>query len=126
MQVVVERILKEYFSSRPNIDVLQKHVNGEMAAYEEKEAEVKRQNLKRSKTPDEDGFMLVVNQQPAPAKSNKGANKKEEEQFDLLKDFYKFQTRQHSVNQLADLRKKFQEDQVRIAQLRKNKLFDKV
>lgn len=118
---IVEGILKEYFSSRPDPQALLKSVNDQMNAYEDREERRKKELAERSKTVDEDGFMTVVNSHPIP----QAAAKEQEEPFEGLKNFYKFQTRQQKVNQMEELRRKFEEDKLRLAQLWKNKMFDK-
>lgn len=118
---IVEGIIKDFFASRPDPQALQKRVNDQMQAYEEREERRRKELIERSKTVDEDGFMTVVNPHPLP----QPAAKDQDEPFEGLKNFYKFQTRQQKVNQLDELRRKFEEDKVRLAQLRKNKLFEK-
>lgn len=41
-----------------------------------------------------------------------------------LDNFYRFQVRQKRVNEVDELKRKFEEDKRRIAELKKNKIFD--
>ena len=50
----------------------------------------------------------------------KGSSKKSSEGLD---NFYRFQVRQKRSNEVDDLKRKFEEDKRRIAELKKNKIF---
>jgi ribosomal RNA-processing protein 7 len=116
---LLEGIIKDYFSSRPDPQALQKRVNDQMEAYEEREERRRRELSERANTVDEDGFVTVVNPH-----SQHNTNEKDVEPFEGLKNFYKFQTRQQKVNHLEEIKRKFEQDKIRLAQLRQNRLFE--
>ncbi|KAJ3280214.1 Ribosomal RNA-processing protein 7 A, partial [Borealophlyctis nickersoniae] len=84
--------------------------------------------------PDEDGFVLVTR---ARGRRNTNADasgatvtaarpeevKKLKPKKKELVDFYRFQMRESKRNQLADLRRKFEEDKKKIAALKANRRF---
>lgn len=110
-------ILNDYFAHRPTIEQLQKYCNEQMAAYEEREEHKRQELLKRSKVPDDEGFITVFNPSVHEVTMDSG------EQFVGLDNFYKFQTKQSKLNELEELRRKFEQDKQKIALLKKNKLF---
>ncbi|KAJ1554871.1 Ribosomal RNA-processing protein 7 A [Nowakowskiella sp. JEL0078] len=132
---------EEFAASRPSIDKLQKQ------SFEEAEERRQQEILENRNKPDADGFVTVVRHgnkntntdpggatvtsiSPEEAKrlmEEKKKNKKKKE----LTDFYRFQMRESKRNgslllinhKLADLRRKFEEDKKRIAQLKASRKF---
>ena len=115
---IVNDLVRDYFCRRPDPVVLQRHLNDQMAAYEERESRRRETLLARASQPDDEGFVTVVNRTPLP--DLKAAEGGEEVG---LTDFYRFQTRQSRANQLDELRRRFEDDRARIAVLKRNKLF---
>lgn len=116
---LVERLVRGYFATRPDLDNLQKRVNDQMAAYEEREEKRRCELLHRTQQPDEDGFLTVASGRQEPILEQA----EQDLPFTGLANFYRFQTRQSKENHLDDLRRKFEEDKQRMAALRKSSLF---
>lgn len=51
-------------------------------------------------------------------------NTKKSSSMQPLDNFYRFQVRQKRVNEVDELKRKFEDDKRRIAELKKNKIFD--
>ncbi|KAF9417472.1 Ribosomal RNA-processing protein 7, partial [Podila epigama] len=124
--------LQDYHNQRPAADALQIKVDDYMEKFERSEYEAQKAALERLNVMDEDGFTLVT------SAGSKGANtdgkitiraiktqeaktikpKKKE-----LQDFYRFQMREAKRDKLVDLRRKFEEDKLRIEALKVNRRF---
>ncbi|KAF9383648.1 Ribosomal RNA-processing protein 7 [Podila verticillata] len=129
----VSKWIQEYHHKRPAPAALQTKVDDYMDKFERSEYEAEQAALARHNVMDEDGFTLVTS-----AKGTKGANsdgvisikavkaedvkhikpKKKE-----LQDFYRFQMREAKRDKLVDLRRKFEEDKIRIEALKVNRRF---
>ncbi|KAF9210945.1 Ribosomal RNA-processing protein 7 [Podila verticillata] len=129
----VSKWIQEYHHKRPAPAALQTKVDDYMDKFERSEYEAEQAALARHNVMDEDGFTLVTS-----AKGTKGANsdgvisikavkaedvkhikpKKKE-----LQDFYRFQMREAKRDKLVDLRRKFEEDKIRIETLKVNRRF---
>lgn len=129
---LLEGILKDYFCRRPDVQLLQKHVNEQMSAFEDQEEAKRNQLAKASKTADEEGFITVVSKATTAtttAATTSGQPKGRLQQdgkelpFEIPKNFYKFQTRRKKVDELQELKRKFEADKLRLEQLRKDRLF---
>lgn len=120
---IFEAVLKDYLSSRPHTDALQRRVNEQVRAYEEHEQLGRKRMLERSKTPDDEGFVTVVSSHSLPLMKKK-KRKEQEDSRVLHGNFYKFQSRQTRTDQLEELKRKFEDDKARLALLRKNKIFN--
>ncbi|KAJ3332724.1 hypothetical protein HDU76_013271 [Blyttiomyces sp. JEL0837] len=127
------RYIASYISSHPPLEQLKREADEQIKAFEDME-EAKRLALEaRKNQPDEDGFILVTR---GAGKGRKGMSRSDGEAVGAVKaedvkgpkekklvDFYRFQMREAKRNQLADLRKKFEEDKKRITLLRANRKF---
>jgi len=111
-------------AKHPDSSTLQNSIDTYMTEYDEKMEKEKQDLQNKTNRPDEDGFTLVqrklkrtdgVPDDQVKAKANKAAQP--------LQNFYKFQQRDAKRDQLAILRKKFEEDKERIARLKKNRKF---
>lgn len=118
---LVYSLVKEYFDCRPDPAVLRDHVNDQMAAFEEREGKRRQVLLSKASTPDDYGFVTVVNTRPLHGPA--AAKDAPEPESTGLTDFYRFQTRQSRRNQLDELKRKFEEDRARIAVLKRNRIF---
>ncbi|KAF9583847.1 Ribosomal RNA-processing protein 7 [Lunasporangiospora selenospora] len=127
------RWMQEYHRKRPEASELQAKVDEYMEKFERSEYETQQAALARLNTMDDDGFTLVTRT------GNKGYNtdgvikitaakaedienikpKKKKE----LQDFYRFQMREAKRDKLVELRRKFEEDKVRIEALKDNRRF---
>ncbi|TPX72843.1 hypothetical protein SpCBS45565_g00191 [Spizellomyces sp. 'palustris'] len=126
--------LKQHFASRPRLEDLQRAVDTSLVAFEDAEREARIAAEGRRNVPDEDGFVTVIRGRgrrnvnidghgasvtaARPEEIKKLKPKKKE-----LVDFYRFQMRETKRNQLAELRRKFEEDKLRIASLKANRRF---
>ncbi|OBZ90306.1 Ribosomal RNA-processing protein 7 A [Choanephora cucurbitarum] len=126
------RYLLTYQLSRPNAHDLQKEVDSFMMKFKEDEYKKERETLERMNQMDEDGFTVVVRHKKAKttdgsinvasisadaADAYKPKKKKE------LVNFYRFQMREQKQNELSELRKRFEEDKVKIAKLKQSRKF---
>ncbi|KAJ3103833.1 Ribosomal RNA-processing protein 7 A [Phlyctochytrium planicorne] len=122
----MEKWVAQYAAERPRLEDLEKSVNKYMEEFEEMEAEKERALAARRNQPDEDGFILVTKGAGRKGKAasdvavEKGAKKNKKTQ---VVDFYRFQMREGKRNQLAELRKKFEEDKARIEEMKARRKF---
>ncbi|CAG8448546.1 2095_t:CDS:2 [Ambispora leptoticha] len=128
----LEKWIQEYKLLRKSPDILQAEVDKFMLEYEEAEKERQRKLAANLNKPDEDGFILVTRTArrnintdggiavtAAKAEDIKNLKPKKRE----LTDFYRFQLRETKRNKLIELRKKFEQDKQKIAQLKAARRF---
>ncbi|CAO3569166.1 unnamed protein product [Mortierella alpina] len=124
--------INEYHMKRPEASVLQVKVDDYMEKFERSEYEAQQAALARHNVMDEDGFTLVtragkgghntdgvITVTAAKAEDVKNLKPKKKE----LQDFYRFQMREAKRDKLVDLRRKFEEDKMRIEALKVNRRF---
>ena len=120
--------------SIPDASELETLVNQELLEFEEMEESMRQEALSKRNMPDADGFVTVTR-----ARGRRNTNKdgsggsatavSVEQAKDLkpkehaLMDFYRFQMRENKRNQLVDLRRKFEEDKLKIEDLKKKRKF---
>ncbi|TPX58242.1 hypothetical protein PhCBS80983_g03283 [Powellomyces hirtus] len=128
------KYLHLHYSSRPRLATLQSSTNTSLAAFEDAERAARIAVEHSRNVPDQDGFVTVVR-----GKGRRGMNvdgqgaavmaAKAEDVTRLkpkkkeLVDFYRFQMRENKRNQLADLRRKFEDDKQKIVALRASRRF---
>ncbi|KAJ3362668.1 hypothetical protein GGF32_005690 [Allomyces javanicus] len=88
-----------------------------IAEYDARKAEEDR--AMRTKTVDEDGFILVTRKRGARVEAAQNVKPKEHE----LKDFYRFQMREEKRSRLLELREKFAQDKKKIEELKQSRRF---
>jgi ribosomal RNA-processing protein 7 len=126
--------VSEYLLSIPDASELETLVNQELLEFEEMEESMRQEALSKRNMPDADGFVTVTR-----ARGRRNTNKdgsggsatavSVEQAKDLkpkehaLMDFYRFQMRENKRNQLVDLRRKFEEDKLKIEDLKKKRKF---
>eukprot|EP00597_Dinobryon_sp_UTEXLB2267_P004223 CAMPEP_0170067522 /NCGR_PEP_ID=MMETSP0019_2-20121128/6834_1 /TAXON_ID=98059 /ORGANISM="Dinobryon sp., Strain UTEXLB2267" /LENGTH=208 /DNA_ID=CAMNT_0010274925 /DNA_START=1571 /DNA_END=2197 /DNA_ORIENTATION=+ len=123
----IEEIKSMYAFIDENPSELKEEVDQFMQTFEENELSEKLDKEKRLNEADADGFMPVKNRNKrkkevvldSKQRSRKKKNKKQTE----LKNFYRFQIRQEKVEQLEELRKKFEEDKQRVAAMKDARKF---
>ncbi|KAG0203115.1 Ribosomal RNA-processing protein 7 [Mortierella sp. GBA30] len=128
----VSKWINEYHTKRPAPSVLQVKVDDYMEKFERSEYEAQQAALARLNVMDEDGFTLVtragskghntdgvITITAAKAEDVKNLKPKKKE----LQDFYRFQMREAKRDKLVDLRRKFEEDKLRIEALKVNRRF---
>ncbi|KAJ1677290.1 hypothetical protein EV182_006474, partial [Spiromyces aspiralis] len=132
----INRYLYEYRAMRPPADMLKQEVDQFVTKFEEAQYERERQMRAMRNVPDEDGFITVLprkaarmpgmtvdeftmveSQEQARVVVEKQKKKKE------LTNFYRWQRREQKRDRLVELRKKFEEDKKRIAQLKMSRRF---
>jgi ribosomal RNA-processing protein 7 len=101
-----------------------------MQSFEEAEVAERKLREKRSREADEDGFIQV---KPRGKKKRKEGDKRgtgdtrsrnKKKKTGELQNFYRFQMRDQKVKKLDDLRKKFEEDRAKIADLKASRKFN--
>ncbi|KAF9095221.1 Ribosomal RNA-processing protein 7 [Mortierella sp. AD031] len=128
----VSKWLNEYHTRRPEATELQVKVDDYMDKFERSEYEAQQAALARHNVMDDDGFTLVtragskgqnsdgvITITAAKAEDVKNLKPKKKE----LQDFYRFQMREAKRDKLVDLRRKFEEDKLRIEALKVNRRF---
>jgi ribosomal RNA-processing protein 7 len=115
---------------------LQEEVDSFMKEFDENEEMELAERLRQSKEPDDDGFIKVVNKSKRKRPENdldentsarkantasRSRNKKKKPKE--LKNFYRFQIKEAKVKQLDDLRKKFEEDKVKVSKMKEDRKF---
>lgn len=130
-----ERYVLAYDLSRPDAAELQEEVDTFMMKFKADEYQKEREKLERMNQMDDDGFTVVVRHkktkatdgtihvgsitaEAAEAQKEVAAKKKKE-----LVNFYRFQMREKKQNELVDLRRRFEEDKAKIAQLKQTRKF---
>ncbi|KAK3811840.1 MAG: SSU rRNA processing protein [Benniella sp.] len=128
----VAKWIGEYSRMRPEHSDLQARVDEYMDKFERSEYEAQQAAQARLNVMDEDGFTVVT------SAGNKGYNtdgviriqaikaeeaKKIKPKKKELQDFYRFQMREAKRDKLVELRRKFEEDKVRIEALKVNRRF---
>jgi hypothetical protein len=135
-QLSVEEVSKMF----PYIDAdpleLQEEVDSFMKEFDENEEMELAERLRQSKEPDDDGFIKVVSKSKRKRPDNdldenvsarkantasRSRNKKKKPKE--LKNFYRFQIKEAKVKQLDDLRKKFEEDKVKVSKMKEDRKF---
>ncbi|KAJ1647312.1 hypothetical protein J3B02_004335 [Coemansia erecta] len=128
------RYLFEYRAARPPADLLKTDVDSYMAKFQEAQYERDRMLAQQQNVPDEDGFITVVrrgrNTRNSDGKNAVVAATAEEAREAAAKkkdivfgNMYRFQVRERKRDQLAELRKKFEEDKEKIARMRQARQF---
>ncbi|KAJ1819839.1 hypothetical protein LPJ56_003565 [Coemansia sp. RSA 2599] len=128
------RYLFEHRAARPPADLLKAEVDSCMAKFQEAQYERDRMLAQKQNVPDEDGFVTVVrrgrNTRNSDGKNavvaatvdeaREAASRKKEV---LFGNMYRFQVRERKRDQLAELRRKFEEDKEKIARMRQARQF---
>ncbi|KAF9169751.1 Ribosomal RNA-processing protein 7 [Mortierella sp. AD010] len=128
----VAKWLNDYHRMRPNHSALQTKVDDYMDKFERSEYEAQQAALARLNVMDDDGFTLVtragnkgyntdgvIKVQAIKTEDVKNIKPKKKE----LQDFYRFQMREAKRDKLVELRRKFEEDKIKIEALKVNRRF---
>ncbi|KAG0340435.1 Ribosomal RNA-processing protein 7 [Podila humilis] len=124
--------IREYHDKRPAAATLQIKVDEYMEKFERSEYEAQQAALARLNVMDDDGFTLVTSAGSKGANSDGVISIKAVKAEDVkhikpkkkeLQDFYRFQMREAKRDKLVDLRRKFEEDKIRIEALKTNRRF---
>lgn len=129
----IQKWLTDYLEMIPDSASLRKSIDQELLEFEEMEKLQKLKALEARNMPDKDGFVTVTRRgRRNTNKDGAGAivsaidprelkNIKPKEQ--KLVDFYRFQKREAKKNALDELRKKFEQDKLKIQKLKDNRKF---
>ena len=119
--------------SKPPVESLKAQVDAAMALFTEVEERERREKESKYNMPDEEGFVEVTRGKGRrPNNDGHGASvmavRAEEAQAlkpkdQGLVDFYRFQKRELKRDELAELRKKFEQDKQKIAALKEKRKF---
>ncbi|KAI1318274.1 Ribosomal RNA-processing protein 7 [Mortierella claussenii] len=128
----ISKWMNDYHRMRPDHTTLQAQVDDYMDKFERSEYEAQQAALARLNVMDDDGFTLVtragnkghntdgvIKVQAAKVEDVKNLKPKKKE----LQDFYRFQMREAKRDKLVELRRKFEEDKIRIEALKVNRRF---
>lgn len=121
---------KEYNSNFIDVGSVQKEIDMYIADYEKKIKEEKRKAKEIENAEDEEGWITITKHSKKPKisrnetvsnkiihKQNKANEKK------CLLNFYRYQLRESKMEHILELRKKFEKDKERIAQMKANRKF---
>ncbi|KAI8820392.1 ribosomal RNA-processing protein 7-domain-containing protein [Fimicolochytrium jonesii] len=126
--------LHQHALARPNLATLQQETDTTLVAFEDAERDARLAAENKRNVPDEDGFVTVVRGRgkrnvnvdgqgaSVTAARPEEVKKLKPKKLELV-DFYRFQMRESKRNQLADLRRKFEEDKLRIQALKASRRF---
>ncbi|ORZ15339.1 ribosomal RNA-processing protein 7-domain-containing protein [Absidia repens] len=129
-----QRYMLAFEMSRPDHGELQEQVDSYMMKFKENEYQKERELLQRMNQMDDDGFVVVsrhkkkrntdgeiqVTATSSVAKDSYDPSKAKKKE---LVDFYRFQLREKKQNELLELRKRFEEDKVKIDRLKQSRKF---
>lgn len=121
----MRRWLEEYKAQRPDPAGLQTQVDRFMEAFDRR-VDAERRAARSGPVVDEDGFTLITRtrgaKRAAPAATVVQQKKRAKEERDVV-DFYRFQRRERKREELATLRRQFEEDKLKIARMREQRKF---
>jgi len=133
MPIGYKKWLQQYKYIRPRPKALKTRVDNYMVNFSRMEEIEKLELDKKINLVDEDGFTLVTRRARRNTNISKdGASVTAARLEDVknlkpkkkeLQDFYRFQMKEKKRNELADLRRKFEEDKKRIAELKSSRRF---
>ncbi|KAJ3306166.1 hypothetical protein HDV03_000400 [Kappamyces sp. JEL0829] len=118
--------------SRPDISLLKEKVDEAMAIFDSDEKKERERREALRNMPDEDGFVTVSRHGKKTNLDGTGGSvmalrKEDAEQLKPkdkgLVDFYRFQMRERKRQELADLRKKFEDDKLKIKSMKESRKF---
>ncbi|KAI8929291.1 ribosomal RNA-processing protein 7-domain-containing protein [Entophlyctis helioformis] len=129
----IQKWLLQHTTMFPDTTHLQAQVDLAMTLFEDAEETARRELEAKYNVPDEDGFVTVTrgrgrrNNADGAGASVMAARAEDVKDLkpkaNTLVDFYRFQRRENARNQLADLRRKFEEDKLKIASLKTQRRF---
>lgn len=135
-----KKTIEEVSKMFPYIDAdpleLQEEVDSFMKEFDENEEMELAERLRQSKEPDDDGFIKVVSKSKrkrpdndldenvSARKANTASRTRNKKKKPMeLKNFYRFQIKEAKVKQLDDLRKKFEEDKIKVSKMKEDRKF---
>lgn len=118
--------LTHHARTYPSRRVLQEKVNAYLSAFAALESAHSKRLAKQRSIPDEDGFITVTRggrAGPARLEEAQAAaeRQKEREKKRTGGDFYRFQSREERKRRENELKRKFEEDKMRVQEMRRRK-----
>ncbi|XP_062508320.1 putative ribosomal RNA-processing protein 7 homolog B [Corticium candelabrum] len=123
----MKKWIHEYRSKWPDPSSLQVEIDDYMIKFDEKSKQEREEQQAKQGQPDDEGWVTITRTKKAfkPNETNRREmlrTKKKRKQKELL-NFYQFQQRETKRDQIAQLRKKFEEDKHKIATMRATRKF---
>ena len=128
----MELLIAQYSRQRPNIDSLRSSINSFMAQFDSTE----RERQQAARTAQQDDGWTTVRTKRSRSSSGQQQQDEEAERLEQMKrkeekkrasvaglGFYRFQGAEKKQTQLLELRRKFDEDKVKIAAMKANRKF---
>ena len=126
----IEEISKmfPYIESDPK--ELQEDVDAYLKEFDDKEEIERAERIRQSKEPDDDGFTKVIGKNKrkrienesdenlGARKTNISRSRNKKKKPKELKNFYRFQIKDTKIKQLDELRKKFEEDKMKVSKMK--------
>lgn len=114
---------------------LQEEVDIFMKEFDDKEEMEQAERMKQSKEPDDDGFIKVISknkrkrqdneldENTSARKANTSRTRNNKKKPKELKNFYRYQIKDAKIKQLEELRKKFDEDKIKVLKMKEDRKF---
>jgi len=124
-----QRLVLAHRAALPSTDALLQASNKCMAMFEKQECDdAARRAARREVGAEDDGFVTVTykrktRETPGTVNTLVASTKKKKKKTMELQNFYRHQIREEKKDQLAELRKRFEEDKARIAKLKETRKF---
>lgn len=123
----MKKWVQEYHMQFPDSTKLQAEVDEFMAKFDEKKEQLDKEAAETQNQPDDEGWVTVGRSGRNPAAPRLDAaeiqERKKNKKKQTLLDFYQFQQRETRREHIAHLRKKFDEDKKRIADMKSARKF---
>lgn len=110
----------DYAEERKPVKLIESTVAEFMADYDTRKLEDE-ETKKGLQEPDDDGWVTVTRKNPKPIAQGK-RHRQRKKKKELL-NFYQFQLRESKRQQIADLRRKFEEDKQKVAEMKSKRRF---
>lgn len=109
----------DYVKRRTTVTSLEAQVTDFMADYDKRKEDSKK-HKQGLQEPDKDGWITVTRKSPKPVQGKRHRQKKKKKE---LLNFYQFQLRESKRQQIAELRRKFEEDKQKVAEMKSKRKF---
>ena len=109
----------DYMKQRTTLTSIEAKVTEFMADYDKKK-EATEKHKQGLQEPDKDGWITVTRKNPKPLQGKRHRQKKKKKE---LLNFYQFQLRESKRQHIAELRRKFEEDKLKVAEMKSKRKF---
>eukprot|EP00041_Stephanoeca_diplocostata_P007382 m.104433 g.104433 ORF g.104433 m.104433 type:complete len:283 (+) comp16847_c0_seq1:362-1210(+) len=113
---------RAFDASRPDAAVLQQMVDEDLNAFDDKVAQERAQRLASHGMEDADGWTMVAKGGKTASEDNAATTKKRTKERQL-QNFYRFQLKESRKEEIADLRRRFDQDKEKVKALRSKRKF---